>query len=117
MRVKKTGKGEGGYGYIDSRLNLAIPAKYEQAGNFTDSLAQVELKDRFILLNHNGAESFVSDSPLEKVTPHYYRVEETKQLVNGQGEVIYNGVVAVEPLKPGLWAVVLTSGVIRLLYD
>jgi hypothetical protein len=117
MRVKKIVKGEGRYGYLDYRLNPAIPPRYEQAGNFEDSLAQVELKDRFILVDHKGRETFAADSPLEKVTPHYYRIDETKQLVDGQGQVSYNGVVAVKPLKPGLWAVVLTSGEIRLLYD
>lgn len=117
MRIKKMVKGEGRYGYLDFRLNPIIAPKYEQAGNFADSLAQVELKDRFILVDRNGTEIFAADSPLEKVSPHYYRIEETKQLVNGRGEVVYNGVVAVKGLKSGLWAVVLTSGEIRLIQD
>jgi hypothetical protein len=117
MRVKKTVKGEGRYGYLDWHLSPVISPKYEQAGNFADSLAQVELKDRFILVDYKGKETFIADSPLEKVTPHYYRIEETKQLVNGQGQVIYNGVVGVKPITPGLWALVLTSGEIRLLND
>lgn len=117
MRVKKAVKGEGRYGYIDRRYSPVVPFKYERAGDFADSLAIAELKDGYLLIDTKGTELLVSENAIEKVSPHYYLISETRQLVDRQGRVAYNGVISVRLLQPGLYAVALASSEIRLLKD
>ncbi len=118
MRVRKDIKKEPKYGYLDKKLSMAIPLKYQQAGDFSDSIALVKLKDKFIMLGYKGQELLVSDYQVEKLTAHYYLFDDGfKQLVNQKGAVVYNDIQDAQVINPWLLVVTLSTGEIKLLYD
>ncbi|HOZ88400.1 MAG TPA: WG repeat-containing protein, partial [Bacteroidia bacterium] len=91
MRVRKDIKKEPKYGFLDKKLLAAIPLKYQQAGDFSDSVAIVKSKDKFIMLSHSGKELLISDYQIEKLTAHYYMLDDGfKQLVNQEGVVVFS---------------------------
>ena len=118
MRVRKDLKKEPRYGYLDKKLNMVIPLKYQTAGDFVDSVALVKNKNKFIMLNYVGIEIFSSDFELKKLSAHYYLMDDGfKQLINQQGGIVYADIERVQVLNPWLIVVTLGSGEIKLLYD
>ncbi|MES2681618.1 MAG: WG repeat-containing protein [Bacteroidota bacterium] len=118
MRVRKDIKKEPKYGFLDKKLVAAIPLKYQQAGDFSDSVAIVKLKDKFIMLGHSGQELLISDYQIEKLTAHYYMLDDGfKQLINQRGVVVFADIQDAQVINPWLLVVTLSSGEIKLLYD
>lgn len=113
LRVKQKNK----YGYIDEKFNPVIAGKYLQAGDFSDSLALVKYKDYTILLNLHGVEVFSSGAQIVKLSTHYYSVnDETRSVINSQGDLIYTDVDDIQQVN-NLLIVTLNNGEIKLIYD
>lgn len=115
IRVKRKGK----YGYVDRKLNPVITNKYQQAQDFTDSVALVTLKDRHILINTYGHEVFSTSAPVEKLSPHYYTVGDgdVKHIINRKGQGILNDVIGIQKANPHLFIITFENGEIKLLPD
>jgi hypothetical protein len=112
--VKKKNK----YGYTDRKLSMVIPAKFERAGDFSDSLAVVSLKDKTMLINTAGKEIFQTAGAIEKISAHYYLVEEEqKDVVNSKGEKVFINIKSTQKIHPRILAVTLNTNEIRLLKD
>ncbi|MCC6372809.1 MAG: WG repeat-containing protein [Bacteroidia bacterium] len=113
-RVKKKKK----YGFLDKRLNTAIPFKYEWASDFQDSAALVKHKENYQLINLQGKEMFSSTLPIEKISGHYYLLNgEAKSIVNNRGQVVLKEVAGLAKINARLFIVTLINGEIKLLSD
>lgn len=114
IRVKQKNK----YGYVDRKLNLVIPYKYQQAEDFSDSLALVKFKDYNILINTSGAEIFSTSAEIQKISTHYFVVnDDVRSIINSKGEMVSMEVDNIQKINPKLFIVTLNSGEIKLLYD
>ena len=114
IRVKNKNK----YGYVDRKLNLVIPYKYNNAGDFKDSCALVELKDKFILLDTQGKEIYASVSEIQKISPHYYLVHgENEELINHTGELVFSDIKGFQLVNAKVLIITLNNGTIKLLND
>jgi hypothetical protein len=114
IRVKKKNK----FGYTDRKLSMIIPAKFDKAGDFSDSLAIVLLKDKNMLINTSGKEVFQTAGSIEKISAHYYLVEEgQKDLLNNKGEKVFMNIKSTQKIAPHTLAVTLNNNEIRLLKD
>lgn len=114
IRVKNKNK----YGYVDRKLNLVIPYKYSKAGDFKDSCALAQVKDKFVLINLQGKEVFSSIAEIQKISPHYYLVHsESEQLINHKGELVFSDISNIQPVKGGILIITLNNGTIKLLHD
>ncbi len=114
IKVKRKNK----FGFIDRKLNITIPVKYQQAGDFSDSLAIVKLKDKNIFLNLSGKEIYSTEENIEKVSRHYYFVDaDEKELINNRGEKIFMNIKTVQICKGGLLIVTLNNNEVRMLKD
>jgi hypothetical protein len=112
MRVKRKNK----YGYVDEKLNLVIPCKYQQAGDFSDSLALVKLKENYVLINTQGKEVFSNSFPIEKISPQYYLInDDIKVIINRRGEVVAGDIASFQRGPGGVLVITLISGEIKLL--
>lgn len=114
LRVKKKNK----YGYVDRKLSLAIPYKYQIATDFSDSLAVVEFKDEYLLINMQGREIFKSEEPIKKISKHYYVAgDEKMDLLNHRGEKVWSGVKDVQKVSESLYIITLADNNVKLLRD
>lgn len=115
LRVKKKGK----YGFVNKKLIVTIPYKYQQARDFEDGLAIVVLKDKNFLINTSGKEIFSSEEEIEKLSAHYYTVgdEDEKQIFNDKGLQLYANVVNVQKINAHLFIITLANDEIKLLRD
>lgn len=106
------------YGYVDRKLNLVIPYKYQTASDFSDSLALVRYKDQNSIINNEGTEVFSSSAEIVKISKHYYLVNDDLQsLIDRLGEMLYSDISSVQKIKEGLFAITLNNGEIKLLND
>lgn len=114
MRVKQKNK----YGYIDKKLNVVIPYKYQQAGDFEDGIAIVKLKESTILINTSGTEVYSSVYSVEKISVHFYLVNDNaRTIINNAGEAVFTGVSDIQNVNKHLLIITLNTGEIKLLYD
>lgn len=114
IRVKNKNK----YGYVDRKLNIVIPYKYTKAGDFKDSCALVQLKDKFILINTQGKEVYSSIAEIQKISRHFYLVKgENENLINAAGELVFGDISNIQPVNGKLLIITLNNGVIKLLSD
>lgn len=114
MRVKLKNK----YGYLDKKLSPVIPYKYQVAGDFSDSLALVKVKDNNVLITTYGAEIFSTGAEIVKLSRHYYMVnDDSRSIVNHNAELIYTEVGNVQKINNRLLIVTLNNGEIKLIYD
>jgi hypothetical protein len=103
MRVLKKKK----YGYVDRKLNVVIPFKYDEASDFKDSVALVKLKEKYLMIDVQGKELFESADKIEKLSTHYFKVS-NEQGVNA---------ASVEKINNRLLIITLTGGEIKLIND
>jgi hypothetical protein len=83
------------YGFVDRKLNLVLPYKYDKAGNFSDSIAVVNYKNTNYLINTNGKELFSSSYNFLKLSANYYLTEAyPADLVNKEGKLIYQDIIS-----------------------
>jgi len=118
MRVRKDVKKEPRYGYLDKKLSMIIPLKYQQATDFTDSVALAKAKTKFVMLNQSGTEILSSDYAIEKLSAHYYLMNDGyKQLLNHKGKIVYADIESAQVINPWLLVITINTGEIKLLYD
>ncbi|MBX3164418.1 MAG: WG repeat-containing protein [Bacteroidetes bacterium] len=115
IRVKKNGK----YGFLDRKLTVAIPYKYQLAQDFKDSLAIVSFNGKNVLINTSGKEIYASEEDIEKLSAHHYTVgnEDKKQIVDNTGLELYINVKDIQKINPHLFILTLENGDIKLLRD
>ena len=114
IRVKQKNK----YAYLDQKLNLIIPYKYMEAGDFMDSIAICKIKESYLLVNLQGKEVFSTSFPILKISKHYYFVnDEVRSIIDNKGEVIFSDVDNYQKLGSNKLIVTLNSGEIKLLSD
>jgi len=106
------------HGYVDRKLNLMIPYKYEFASDFSDSLALVKFKDQNMIINREGFELFASPAEIVKISKHYFLVnDDLRSLINLQGEPVYTDISSVQKMKENILLITLNNGQIKLLND
>ncbi len=99
IKVKRKGK----YGFLDRKLNLVIPCKYDNALDFEDSLSICDLKSESILINLKGDLIFKTKGDIEKITPGYFWVkeEEGNLLLNKKGSTLYDRIESFQLSQDG----------------
>lgn len=75
IRIKKKTK----YGFVDRKLNLSIPLKYLEAGDFKDSISICKTKNETVLINPGGQEIIKTKGSITRINSHYFWVEEAEQ--------------------------------------
>ncbi|PBQ34666.1 hypothetical protein CNR22_23780 [Sphingobacteriaceae bacterium] len=114
MRVKQKNK----YGYLDKKLALAIPYKYSQANDFSDSLALAKVKEYNAIITVYGSEVFSTGAEIVKISRHYYSVnDDSRSVINNKGELVFTEVDNVQKINNKLLIVTLNNGEIKLIYD
>ncbi len=114
IKVKRKNK----YGFIDKKLNIIIPFKYEQAQDFNDSLTVVKLKGKNILINTSGKEIFSTEENIEKISQHFYLLDgEEKAILNNKGEKVFTNIFSLQKANYKLLIITLNNGEIRLIKD
>jgi hypothetical protein len=114
IRAKKKNK----YGYLDRKLNTAIPFRFQEARDFSDSLAVVKLKDKFSLINTSGKEIFTTESSIEKLSAHYYTIDgDGTEIINNKGESVFINIKSIQEVNKKLFIVTLNSNEIKFLRD
>lgn len=114
IKVKRKNK----YGYLDRKLNIVIPYKYQQANDFKDSLAIVRLKDKVNLISVFGKEIYSSEYEIEKISTHYYVIlSPEKTLINNKGNVVFTQIENVQKAENNCLIITLKNNSIKLIYD
>ena len=114
IRVKKKKK----YGYVNHKLNTEIAFKYEMAEDFSDSLAMVMQKGRYLLINTKGKEIYSDVQPIKKLSPKLYEISrEPKILISNNGQVLMSDVNEVGRLNNKLLIITKLNGEIKLIND
>lgn len=75
IRIKKKTK----YGFVDRKLNLSIPLKYLEAGDFKDSISICKTKNETVLIIPSGQEIIKTKGSITRINSHYFWVEEAEQ--------------------------------------
>lgn len=75
IRIKKKTK----YGFVDRKLNLVIPLKYQEASDFKDSISICKTKSETVLINPAGQEIIKTKGSITRISNHYFWVEEAEQ--------------------------------------
>jgi hypothetical protein len=113
MRIKKNKK----YGYADRKLSIVIPFKYQQARDFIDSTAIVQLKDKNIVINISGKEIFSTEEKLEKISRRFFLEGEDEEysIINNKGQRIVSNVKKLQRIDRRTFILTLDNGEIKLL--
>lgn len=90
IRIKRKGK----YGFVDRKLNLVIPCKFNAATDFNEGVTIGVLKQETFLLNIKGETIFKTKGSITMVTNNYYLIkdEEGNRLIDKSGHTIYSNV-------------------------
>lgn len=97
IRIKKNNK----YGYIDRKLNTVIACKYSSASDFEDSVAVVNSKKAYQLINTKGEELLSSEMPIERVAGKYFitEIDGHQNLYSRKGIVVVSNLISYEIYK------------------
>jgi hypothetical protein len=111
IRVKKNNK----YGYVDRMLHTAIPLKYNSATDFEDSLAIVNTKKGYAVINTQGEEILSSLVKIERIAKGLYLIEteDGNVLYNKKGQVLFSNINSIELYKRSL-IIYLNNGEIKI---
>lgn len=90
IRIKRNGK----YGFVDRKLSLVIPCKYNSATDFNEGLSVCVLKQETILINAKGETILKTKGSITPIPGNYYLVkeEEGDKLVDKKGQLVMSGV-------------------------
>jgi hypothetical protein len=90
IRIKRNGK----YGFVDRKLNLVIPNKYNSATDFNEGLSICVLKQETFLINTKGETVLKTKGSITPVPGNYYLVkdEEGQKLIDKKGQLVFNAV-------------------------
>ncbi|HQQ94955.1 MAG TPA: WG repeat-containing protein [Bacteroidia bacterium] len=113
LPVKKHAK----WGYVDRKLQTAVPLKYDWAGEFVDSLALTRKGLTYEVIDLNGKLRFRSDKPLERFGSRYFlrNVETGMQILNASGDVFCDQILEIQRPEAGILALVLKNQEVRLM--
>ncbi len=89
IRIKRKGK----YGFVDRKLSITIPCKYNSATDFIDGLSICVLKQETFLINTKGETIHKTSGTIQPVSDNYFLVKdaETIKLINKKGTVLFTG--------------------------
>ncbi len=78
------------YGYVDEKLNIVIPFKFESATDFKANRAIVTYKLKNTIINNKGEELYSSENEIEMLENGYFLNEKSNiySLLNKDGQVI-----------------------------
>lgn len=90
IRIKRNGK----YGFVDRKLNLVIPCKYNSATDFNEGLSICVLKQETFLINTKGETILKTKDAITSIPGNYYLVkdEEGDKLYDRKGQPIISAV-------------------------
>jgi len=116
IRVKKKNL----YGYLDSKFKISIPFKFDQADDFIDSIALVNLKDDYLMINIIGKTIFSSSSLIKKISKHYYvntTSEGLFQIISNDGQVLFKDIKEIHKINNQLFFLTSKANEIKSLKD
>ncbi len=116
IRVKKKNL----YGYLDTKFKISIPFKYDHADDFIDSIALVNLKDDYLMINIIGKTIFSSSSLIKKISKHYYvntTSEGLFQIISNEGQVLFKDIKEVHKINNQLFFLTSKANEIKSLKD
>ena len=116
IRVKKKNL----YGYLDTKFKISIPFKYDHADDFIDSIALVNLKDDYLMINIIGKTIFSSSSLIKKISKHYYvntTSEGLFQIISNEGQVLFKDVKEIHKINNQLFFLTSKANEIKSLKD
>ena len=106
------------YGFIDKKMNVVIPFKYQSAQNFKGGQSIVVFKEKYQIITETGQLITESEKPITFYNEQYYIVgDEVKNLMNRQGEVVLSDITTIQPLNNKLLIVTFANGELKLLKD
>jgi hypothetical protein len=106
------------FGFIDKKLNVQIPFKYQNASSFNNGLSLVKIKDQYQIISKSGKEIFVSEKPISVFNHLYFIVgEDLKTLINRKGEVVFTNIINIQQINNNLMIVTFETGEAKLLKD
>lgn len=113
LRVKKKKK----YGFVDRKLQVAIPYQYTWAEDFADSIALVKKGDAYEAIDVLGRTIFRSDSKMERLLNRFFIVEtqQGKLLMDKKGRVLLEQIEQYQVVEPPYVLFSLKNGEIKLL--
>jgi len=113
LRVKKKKK----YGFVDRKLQTAIPYQYTWAEDFADSVALVKKGDLFEGIDVFGRSLFNSPFKIQRLHGRYFLIEtpEGKKLLNSRGQLLLETIEHEEALEAPYFLFSLKNGEIKLL--
>ena len=106
-------------GFVDRKLQNAIPLIYDWASDFEDSVAIVKIKEHYILINLAGKELYHSEAPIQKLSTNYYFIESGSgiTMLHRDGRMVVEQVKHIQQPQPGFFIITLNNGEIKLLRD
>lgn len=114
MLVKRKNK----FGFIDKKLNVQIPFKYQNASSFNRGLSLVKIKNQYQIITKSGKEIFVSEKPISVYNHLYFMVgDDLKTLINRAGEVVFNNITGIQQINTNLMILTFENGEAKLLKD
>lgn len=113
IKVKRKNK----YGFVNRKLNLVIPYKYDQAEDFKDSLAIVKRKSKMYLLSLTGEELMETEGTITYIAKGFYQHQTTEQneLLNASRKIIYGNVKSLNVLPQGYLLIYLKDASVKVL--
>lgn len=115
LRVKQRNK----WAYLDKRLQVVIPLRFQAAEDFEGGCALVQLKDKFLLIAPNGEELYSSLQDLKRLNAHYFLEEAVngQRLIGAEGKVIVEGLEEATVRPDGAILLRFNNGEIKLIND
>ncbi len=89
IRIKRKGK----YGFVDRKLALVIPCKYNSATDFNNGLSICTLKQETLLINTKGETVLKTNGTITPIASYYLiKDEEGDKLADAKGQLLLTGV-------------------------
>ncbi|MCA0429679.1 MAG: WG repeat-containing protein [Bacteroidetes bacterium] len=96
IKVKRKQK----YGFVDRKLNLVIPYKYEKANDFKDSTTVVSYKNKNCIIDLSGKELYCSDFLIKKINNEHYFIESNPlEILSNKGVDLYNNIESIQKVN------------------
>lgn len=113
IRVKRKNK----YGYVNRKLNLVIPYKYNEAEDFKDSLAIVKRKNKICIVDLSGTELMETTNSLSRLGHGYFKLEtnEGLELLNNKGQTLFKGIREIKIREEGYFILYFNDTSIKVL--
>lgn len=113
IRVKRKNK----YGFVNRKLTLVVPYKYDIASDFKDSIAIAKRKDKTCLLNVNGEEIHTTSGEIRYLSKGYYEqiTDGTIELLDASGKMLVRDIRKTEVASSGHLLLYLKDASVKVL--